>query len=446
MQFEISNILTKDLNSDYKVIINNSIISERINNRVNELRPKINIKGFRKGNVPSNVIIEKYGQSLLAEESEKLANEAIKKIIDDNKIKIATRPKIDIKELKLNEDLEFTVFLELFPTIPDIELNKIKITFREADITENDINENIDKLAINFSESQEAQPSHKAKIDDIVNIDYVGCIDNIEFDGGSAKGHKLVLGSNSFIDNFESQLVGKKAGDEVVVKVKFPKNYHNYEFRGKAAKFNVKINNIEVINKLELTDKIVKDKFGLDDISKLRENVSKNLTDSYNNISTNLYKKELYDIFIKKYSFMLPEGIIEMQFKHLYQDIEEQIKKNPNLFKSEKEINKEREKQRDIAIRTITAGYIISDISKKNNIEPTQEDITNEFQKIMAQYPGQQQQVMKYYQENPDAINNIKEIITERKVIEFIIDNSSTVKKKTSITDIDKLWQKANEE
>lgn len=446
MQFEIINILTKDLNADYKVIINNSIISERINNRVNELKPKINIKGFRKGNVPSNVIIEKYGQSLLAEESEKLANEAIKKIIDDNKIKIATRPKIDIKELKLNEDIEFTVFLELFPTIPDIELSKIKITFRNAEITESDINDNIDKLAINFSENQDAQPSHKAKIDDIVNIDYVGFIDNNEFDGGSAKGHKLVLGSNSFIDNFESQLVGKKAGDEVVVKVKFPKNYHNYEFRGKAAKFNVKINSIEVRNKLELTDKIVKEKFGLDDITKLRENVLKHLTDSYYNISTNLYKKELYDIFIKKYSFMLPVGVVEMQFKHLYKDIEEQIKKNPNLFKNEKEINKEREKQRDIAIRIITAGYIISDIGKKNKIEPTQEDITNEFQKIMAQYPGQQQQLMKYYQENPDAINNIKEIITERKVIEFIIDNSSTVKKKTSTTDIDKLWQKANEE
>ena len=130
----------------------------------------------------------------------------------------------------------------------------------------------------------------------------------------------------------------------------------------------------------------------------------------------------------------------------MFSDTEEQIKNNPDLFKNENELNKEREKQKNIAVRTITAGYIISDIAKNNKIEPTQEDITTEFQKIMAQYPGQQQQLMKYYQDNPDAINNIKEIITEKKVIDYIINNSSTIKKNTSITDIDKLWQKANSE
>jgi trigger factor len=446
MEFQFNKTSEENLNCQYEITIDKSIIQEKINSKIEELKPKINLKGFRKGNLPHDIIIGKYGQSILHEESQKIINDAVSKLIKDESIKIAFRPKININQCKIDDDLIFVVNLELFPNIPEVNYDKIKITYRNPDVTESDINENIDKLLNSYAEYEKQEKSYKAKKYDAVNIDYKGYIDNEQFEGGSDNGFQLILGSKSFIDNFEDQLIGKKQDDEVIVKVKFPKNYQKIEFQGKSAKFIVKINHVLIPKKIELSDKFINEKFGLKNIDELKENITKHLTESYKNTSINLFKKELYDLFIKKYSFLLPESVVEEQFKMLFEDTKKQIESNPNLFKNEKELNKEKSKKREIAIRIVTAGYIISHISTKLKIEIKQEDITQEFQKIMAQYPGQQQQLIEFYQKNPDAINNIKEVITERKVVEDIIENSAVTKKNTALKDIDKLWQKANEE
>jgi len=446
MEFQFNKTSEENLNCQYEITIDKTIIQEKINSKIEELKPKINLKGFRKGNLPHDIIIGKYGQSILHEESQKIINEAVSKLIKDESIKIAFRPKININQCKIDDDLIFVVNLELFPNIPEVNYDKIKITYRNPDITESDINENIDKLLNSYSEYEKQEKSYKSKKYDAVNIDYKGYIDNEQFEGGSDNGFQLILGSKSFIDNFEDQLIGKRQDDEVTVKVKFPKNYQKIEFQGKSAKFIVKINHVLIPKKIELSDKFINEKFGLKNINELKDNITKHLTESYKNTSINLFKKELYDLFIKKYSFLLPESVVEEQFKMLFEDTKKQIESNPNLFKNEKELNKEKSKKREIATRIVTAGYIISHISTKLKIEIKQEDITQEFQKIMAQYPGQQQQLIEFYQNNPDAINNIKEVITERKVIEDIIENSAATKKNTALKDIDKLWKKANEE
>ncbi len=446
MEFQFKKTSEENLKCQYEITIDKAIIQKKINSKIEELKPKINLKGFRKGNVPYDIIIEKYGQSILHEESQVIINDAISKLIKDESIKIAFRPSININQCKIDDDLIFIANLELFPNIPEINYDKIKLTYRNPDITESDINEHIDKLINSYSEYEKQEKSYKAKKYDAVNIDYKGYIDNEQFEGGSDNGFQLILGSKSFIDNFEDQLIGKKQDDEVTVKVKFPKNYQKIEFQGKSAKFIVKINHVLIPKKVELNDKFISEKFGLKNITELKENITKHLTESYKTTSNNLFKKELYDLFIKKYSFLLPESVVEEQFKMLFEDTKKQIESNPNLLKNEKELNKEKSKKREIATRIVTAGYIISNISSKLNIEIKQEDITQEFQKIMAQYPGQQQQLIEFYQKNPDAINNIKEVIAERKVIEDIIENSASSKKKTSLKDIDKLWQKANEE
>ena len=243
MEVKVKTVFDKKLKKDYQIVVPHQLIEAKINGSMAEIRKTLNLKGFRKGQVPLDVIKQKYGQSIMADESDKIVSEQVNKIVKDHGLKIAMQPKIDLKTFEANKDLECTVSFELFPEVPEINFDKIKVTKREADITAADISEGSSKLLKFYRTWDKQDASHKAKLGDSVNIDYVGRIDKKEFDGGAAKGHQLELGSKSFIDDFEEQLVGKRAGDDVKVKVKFPKEYHSAEFAGKAAEFEVKIKN-----------------------------------------------------------------------------------------------------------------------------------------------------------------------------------------------------------
>ena len=297
MEVQINNIADSKLKKEYKIIVPQDLIDSKVNEYIEKVRGNFNLKGFRKGQVPAKVVKEKYGKSILAEESDKLINDTIKKIVTDNDLKLALSPKVDVKEFKENIDLEISATFELYPEVPEIDLQKIKVTKREPIINQSDVDESFEKLLKFYRKWEPKAEGEKAKKDDSVDIDYVGKIDDKEFEGGSAKNHRLELGSKSFIDNFEDQLVGKRKGDEVKVKVKFPKEYHKDEFAGKPAIFEVKINDVLSASMPEIDDKFIKDNFGLDNKEKLEEAVKKQVEDSYKDVKTNLFKKELFDFF-----------------------------------------------------------------------------------------------------------------------------------------------------
>lgn len=446
MEVQINNILDKKLKKEFKIVVPVSLVDKKVNDYIEKVRGNFSIKGFRKGQVPASVIKEKYGKSIIAEESDKIINDTIKKIVSDNNIKLALSPKVDVKNFDDGKDIEISAIMEIYPEVPEVELTKLKITKREADITESDIDESLTKLLKFYRTWTPKDKGEKAKMGDSVNIDYVGSIDKKEFEGGSAKSYQLELGSKSFIDDFEEQLVGKKAGEEVKVKVKFPKEYHNDEFAGKSAVFEVKINEVLKAEMPEVNDEFIKTNFGIEDKEKLKEAVKQQVKNSYKEIEINLFKKELFDFLNKKYEFQLPEGLIEEQFKTLWAGFEEEIKANPEKFKNEKEQEKEKKKQRELAERMIRSGMILSDIAQKNKVEVTNDDINQELQKILSRFPGQDKQVIEYYQKNPSAIQQLRGSIIENKTIDFIVALPETEKKKISLKDLDKLFKKANEQ
>jgi len=446
MEVKVKIIFDKKLKKDYQITVPYQLIEAKINGAITEIRKTLNLKGFRKGQVPADVIKQKYGQSIMADESDKIVSEQVRKIIKDNDLKIALQPKVDVKTFEDKKDLECTASFELFPEVPEIDLDKIKVTKREIDLTAADIEEGVNKLLKFYCTWEKQDESYKAKLGDSVNIDYVGRIDKKEFDGGSAKGHRLELGSKSFIDDFEEQLVGKKAGAEVKVKVKFPKEYHSAEFAGKAAEFEVKINEVLTAKMPELTDEFLKNSFGLENKEKLSDAIKQQLVDSYSKSTGSMFKKELFDFLNKKYDFDLPEGLVEEQLKSLWSEVEEELKANPEKFKNDKEKEKAKEEKRDIAKRMIRCGIILSELAQKNKIEANNDDINKELGKILSRFQGQEKIVLDYYQKNRDAIQQLKGSIIEEKAVEFIVAEPSIEKKKISIKDFDKLWQKMNEE
>lgn len=445
MEVKIKNTYDKKLKKDYQITVPNQMIEERINAYIAKIRGNFSLKGFRKGQVPVAVIKEKYAHSIMADESDKIINDSIKKIVTDNNFKLALSPKLDVKIFELGKDIELTATLELYPQIPEIDLNKIKITKREAEITTADLDESLQKLLKFYRKWNGKDAAYKAKIGDSVKIDYVGKIDKKEFEGGAAKGYQLELGSKNFIDNFEEQLVGKKAGDEVRVKVKFPSEYQKAEFAGKAAEFDVKVNEVLTAELPEISDEFIKNNFGLESKAKLEEAVKKQIEDSYKNMSRNLFKKELFDFLNKKHDFELPIGLVDEQLASVWAEVEEELKTNPSKFKNDKEKEKAKEKKRELAERMIRCGMILSDLAQKNKIEVTNDDINQEFGKILQRFPNQEKAVLEYYQKNSHAVQQLKGTIIEEKAIELVLNQAPLEKKKTSLKEFDKIWQKFNE-
>jgi trigger factor len=436
---QIKNILDKKLKKTYQVVVPYSEIEARINKVVEDIRKNYKLDGFRKGQVPTNIIKQKYEASIMAEESEKIINETSKKIVDENKLKLALAPQVDVKTFEPKKDFEYSVTMELFPSVPEIDLNKVKVVKREVEIGKAEIADFISKITKYHRKWDKQAENYKAKNGDAVNIDYVGKIDKEAFEGGSAQGHQLELGSKSFIDNFEEQLVGKKAGDEVKVKVKFPKEYQNAKYAGKAAEFEVKINSVLTGTDPELNDEFVKNNFGLENLAKLEEIAKTQVEGNYTNLSKNLFKKDLFDFFNKKYDFDLPEGLVEEQLKNIWVEVEEELKTNPDKFKNDKEKEKAKDEKRKLAERMIRNGIILSDLSDKNKLTVNNNDLIAEVNKKASQFPGQEKMVAEYYQKNPSAIQSLRGQILEDKAIDFILEKAAIEIKKISTKDFDKI-------
>lgn len=446
MEVSIKNVADQKLKKEYEITIPYQMVEAKIDENIAKIKVNLKLDGFRKGQVPSDVIKQKYGKSIMADESDKIVSETIKNLISKNKLKPALPPKIDVKTFEENKDLEIIASIEIYPEVPEIDLKKAKVTRKTPDVTAKDVDEALEKLLGYYRQWEKQDDSYKAKKGDAVNIDYLGRINGEEFEGGAAKGYQLELGSKSFIDNFEDQLIGKKQGDEVTVKVKFPKEYHNAEFAGKAAEFDVKINNVLTAKSQEINDDFVKETFGIDSKNKLDDEVRNQVQGNYEGISRNLFKKELFDYINKKYAFDLPEGLVEEQTNLLWAEVEQELKANPDKFKNDKEQQKAKDKKREMAERMIRCGMVLNEMALSNKIEVTNDDVNKEVSKILARYPGQDKQILEYYQKNPGAIQQLKGSIIEEKTIDYVLAQDFIDSKKTSLKDLDKAWKKANEE
>jgi trigger factor len=446
MEARIKNTHDKKLRKDFELILPKELVNKKIDEYIEKIKGTFNINGFRKGQVPVHVIKEKHGSAIMIDEVEKLISENIKKIVDDNKIKLALQPKVDLKKIEMGQDVEINLIMELFPEVPEIDIKKIKITKREIEIAEIELADELKRFAKYFCTWDKQDAGYKAKLHDAVKIDYVGRVDKKEFDGGSAKDYQLELGSKSFIDDFEEQLVGKKAGDELMVKVKFPKDYRVEDLAGKSAEFEVKIHEVLTAKLPEINDEFTKNNLGIENKKTLEENLKKELEKRNEEMCFDAFKIELFDFLNKKYDFDLPTGMVDEQTNIMWREIEEELKTNPQKFKNDKEKEKAREVKEELAKKMIRCGIILSKICEQNKIELSKEDFDKEIAKVLARFPGQEKQVIEYYQKNPQIIENIRLTAIETKAINFVMNQDSIEKKKNNFKDFEKFYNKLLEE
>jgi len=432
---QVVEIKNDGLLREYTITLLAAEIEDRVNTRLDELRKTVRLPGFRPGKIPSTLMKQRFGQSVMGEVLEQAVSESSQKAIEENTLRPAMQPNIEIKSFGDGEDLEYSMSIEVMPDITPMDFSKIEIERLVAEVPDSAVDETIERLAQQYRSSEPIKRARKSRKGDVVVIDFKGSIDGIEFEGGSGEGHNLELGANQFIEGFEEQLIGSKAGDSVTVNVTFPEEYGSAELAGKDAVFAVDVKEIR-----EMADTVIDDEFaktlGQESLDDLKKAVRERMGQDYAGMSREKLKRELLDRLEKGHEFEVPPGMVDAEFETIWSQFEEMRKENPDQADESKTDDELKEEYRLIGKRRVQLGLLLSEVGTTNKIEVTAEEVNRALVQQAQRYPGQEQQIIKMYQENQQAMASLRAPIFEEKVVDFILEMAKVTDRAVSVEEL----------
>ena len=429
MKVTIENI--KGLSKDLKVLIDKETMNSYVDDKYEEIKGTVNLKGFRPGKVPKEVLKRQFGKAVFGEVLDKVLKETSTKALEENKIKPAGQPKLDLKTYGEGKELEYVLSITEFPKVDTKLLEGIKFDEYSVKIDESETDTRIKEIAKNQPNFKDTKPETKAKEGDLVAIDYNATVDGNEFKGSEGKNTQLTLGKDLFLKGFDKQLIGLKKDDEKIVEATLPENFPEKELINKKALFNCKILSVKQAEEVKIDDDFAKN-LGAKDLKDLKSLISKQINDEFKNsldqLSKNQILKEIEKIKIEE----LPQNLIEEEVKILSQGMqEEEIKKN----------KKSLEEKAKIRIKT---GLILNEFGEKNQIKVNETEIQNEVQKQLRMMPGQEKMVMDFYQKNPSAVASLRGTVYEEKILNLIKEKGKPNKKDISKSEAEKILKEAH--
>ena len=425
------------LKRELKIVIAASELSAKLSTRLDELKNQVRLKGFRPGKVPVDHLRRVYGRSVMAEVVQESVTTANQQALTDRKERPAFEPDIKFPEdqaeieqvMEGKADLSYTVAFEVLPEVKIADLGTIQLERLSADVGEDDIVKGIDNLA-ESSISYTPTADRKADAGDQVKIDFVGKIDGTAFEGGKGEDQAIVIGRGGFIPGFEDGLKGAGAGDSREVKATFPETYPVKELAGKEAVFEVQVKEVAVPDKPAIDDEFAK-KFGLESLAKLRELVEGRIKQEFDQVSRMRIKRALLDELDKRHEIALPEKLVEGEFQAVWAQVTGSLKEANRTFEDEgKTEDSAKAEYRKIAERRVRLGLVLSEIGEKNEIKVPEEDIRRAMINEARRYPGQERQVLEFYQKNPQAIAQLRAPLFEDKVVDYILELCKPTEKK----------------
>ena len=416
----------KGLKTNLKVFVDKKTIDERIGARLIELSKTVNIKGFRPGKVPVSVLKNQFGKAVYGEVLEKVLKETSTKALEEKKIKVAGQPKLDLKSYGEGKDLNYTLEVDELPTIKIQPLENIKFTEYQIKVTEDETKKRINDIAKNQNNFKDKDKSEIAKNGDLVAFDYKATIENKNFEGGEGKNTQIVLGKDLFIKGFDKQLEGVKKNQEKEIIVTLPENYPKKEFANKKANFKCKILNVKKPVSVKIDDEFAKN-LGAKDLNNLKDLITKQIQNQYKMNLDALSKENILEQIEKLHKIDLPDNLVNQELALISQ----------GLKKEDMEKNKEESKK--IAKKRIKLGLILNELGEKNKLKVDEQELKNEIQKQVQSMPGQQKQVLEYYQKNPSATANLRGSVYEEKIINLIKEKSKKIKKTISTKEVEEI-------
>jgi trigger factor len=369
---------SEGLSREFRVTIPKGDLAAKLNDKITEMQPKMNLKGFRPGKVPAAHIKKMYGKSIMGDIVNDLVNESSTKALEEKALRPASRPSIHLdvaadKVVAGEADLDYHMHVEVMPDFEPTDVSALSIERMVAEPTEEEINDGLKRIA--DSNKSYATKEGKAEKDDQVVIDFVGSIDGEKFDGGAAEDMPLVIGSGRFIPGFEDQLIGVSAGDEVNVNVTFPEEYQVETLKGKPALFEVKVKEVKGPKETEISDEFAKT-LGLEDLEALKGALKAQLSGDLNFATRQQVKRVLLDALDERHAFDLPPLMVKAEFEQIWAQFEQEKKADrlseEDKGKSEEELKAEYQK---IAERRVRLGLVLAEIGRRASVQVTNEEL-----------------------------------------------------------------------
>jgi trigger factor len=434
---QVTETLNEGLKRGYKLVVTAGELDAKVNEKLAEAAPEIEMKGFRKGKVPMPLLRKQFGERLMGEAMQESVDGAMSKHLEDSGDRPAMQPKVAMtnEDWKPGDDVEVEMTYERLPDIPEVDLSKIKLERMVVEADDKAIDEALSNLAENAQNFEDRKKSSKAKDGDQVVIDFIGKVAGEAFEGGSAEDFPLVLGSNQFIPGFEDQLVGVKTGDEKAVEVTFPEEYGNKDLAGQPAVFDVTVKAVKEPKPAAIDDELAK-KFGADDLAALKTQITERLGEEYKGASRAVMKRGLLDELDKLVKFELPPSLVEAEAGQIAHQLWHE--ENPDVEGHDHPEIEPTKEHTTLAERRVRLGLLLAELGREAKIEVSDAEMTQAVMNQARQYPGQERQFFEFVQQNPGMRQQIQAPIFEDKVVDHVFEIATVKDKKSTKAALEK--------
>ena len=423
----------KGLNKDIKVFVDKKTMNSYMEEKYEEVKGTVNLKGFRPGKVPREILKRQFGKAIFSEVLDKVLKDTSTKALEENKIKPAGQPKLDLRTYGEDKDLEYIISVTELPKVEVKSIENIKFDDYSVKIDDSETEQRIKEIAKNQPSFKEASPETISKEGDLVVFDYTATVDDKPFKGGEGKNTQLTLGKDLFLKGFDKQLVGTKKGDEKLVEAVLPENFPEKELINKKAKFSCKISSVKNPEEVKINDEFAKN-LGAKDLKDLKSLITKQINDEYKNSLDRLSKNQILKEIEKFKVNEIPENLIEEEVKILSQGM------------SEDDVKKSRKNFEEIAKKRIKVGLILNEFGEQNNVKVTEQELQAEVQKQIRMMPGQEKMVMDFYQKNPSAVASLRGTVYEDKIMSLIKNKAKSNKKEISKDEAEKILKQSQDQ
>ncbi len=423
----------KGLNKDVKVFVDKKTMNVYMDEKYEEIKGTVSLKGFRPGKVPREILKRQFGKAVFSEVLDKVLKETSTKALQENKIKPAGQPKLDLKTYGEDKDLEYILSVTELPKVELKSIENIKFDEYTVKIDQKETDKRINDIAKNQPNFKEATETTKAKKGDLVVFDYNATVDEKTFKGGEGKNTQLTLGKDLFLKGFDQQLIGVKKGDEKIVDATLPENFPEKEFINKKAKFKCTITAVKTPEDVKIDDQFAKN-LGAKDLNDLKSLITKQINDEYKNSLDRLTKNQILKEIEKFKVSEIPENLLEDEIKILSQGM------------SEDDAKKSRKNFEDVAKKRIKVGLILNEFGEQNQIKVTEQELQTEVQKQIRMMPGQEKMVMEFYKKNPNALASLRGTVYEEKILNMIKEKAKPNKKEISKYEAEKILKESQKQ
>ncbi|NOC44292.1 MULTISPECIES: trigger factor [unclassified Ruegeria] len=442
---QVTETLNEGLKRGYNIVVSAAELDEKVNEKLTEAQPEIEMKGFRKGKVPMALLKKQFGQRLLGEAMQETIDGAMNKHFEDSGDRPALQPEVKMtnEDWKEGDDVEVAMSYEALPAIPEVDLKSVELEKLIVKADDAAVEEALNNLAETAQDFKARRKGSKAKDGDQIVFDFVGKVDGEEFEGGSAEDYPLVLGSNSFIPGFEDQLIGVKAEEVKDVNVTFPEEYGAEHLAGKDAVFTCTIKEVKEPVAAEVNDELAK-KFGAEDLEALKSQIAERLEAEYAGASRAVIKRALLDALDEKVSFDLPPSLVEAEAKQIAHQLWHE--ENPEVEGHDHDPIEPTDEHTKLAERRVRLGLLLAELGQKAEVEVTDAEMTQAIMNQARQYPGQERQFFEFVQQNAQMQQQLRAPIFEDKVVDYVLELAQVTDKEVSKDDLKKAVEALEEE